>query len=335
MSRLWAVTGATGLLGNNLVRALVARGERVRVLVRGGATRPELAGIPLTIADGSLDSPLERCFDGADVVVHAAAQVRIGRRDADHMHRVNVDGTRAVCAAVERCGARLVHVSSVDGLGLRSLAHPADEMVSPRREEEVAPYITTKRAADAVVRASATDHVIVHPTFMLGPYDWKPSSGTMLRAIARGRGRIAPPGANNFVHVQDVVHGIIAAADGPRGRAWILGNENLTYREAWSLFARVTGGPAPVATLPPTAVAPVAAALDLAWTVVGWLGVPEGDLNGPAVRMGSKPHVFDPSRARAELGLPATPIEQAARDAWDWMRRDPRGATFSGTASPA
>ncbi len=327
MGRVWAITGATGLLGNNLVRELVARGEHVRVLARGGARRRELAGLDVEVFDGDLRDAgtLAACVSGADLVVHAAAVVQVGRQGARDMHAVNVEGTRAVCDAVPP-GARLVHVSSVDALGIRSLAHPADEDTPPHPSEEIAPYVTTKRAADRVVRTSGTDFVIVHPTFMLGPWDWKPSSGAMLRAIARGQGRIAPPGANNFVHVRDVVLGILAAAEGPRGRAWILGNENCTYRDAWTRFAGAIGAPAPLATLPRGLVEPLATGLDAWWARMGVLGVREGELNGPALRMGGVPHVFDVTRARRELGLPATPIEEAAREGWAWMRDHLGGA---------
>ncbi len=317
------MTGATGLLGNNLVRTLVGRDVHVRVLARGGETRHELAGLDVEVFDGDLGNPvtLHACLAGSDVVVHAAAMVKFGRAHAHAMHAVNVEGTRAVCDALPS-SARLVHVSSVDALGIQTLDHPADEDTPPHPFEELAPYVTTKRAADRVVRGSRADFVIVHPTFMLGPWDWKPSSGAMLRAIARGEGRVAPPGANNFVHVRDVVEGLIAAAHGPRGRAWILGNENCTYRDAWTRFAGVIGAPAPVGTLPRALVDPLAMGLDAWWSLLGRFGVREGELNGPTVRMGAVPHVFDVTRARRELGLPATPIEVAAREGWAWMQEN-------------
>jgi dihydroflavonol-4-reductase len=320
----WAVTGATGLLGNNLVRALVHDGVRVRVLVRGASedearARREIADLDgrIEVVAGDLDRPdaLRACMAGAEVVVHAAAAVWIGRSRRAEMERINVEGTRAVCAAVP-AGARLVHVSSVDALGLGTLAQPADEDVAPQAHEGGVPYVDTKRAADVVVRASGVEHVIVHPTLMFGPWDWKPSSGAMLLAVARGQGRLAPDGGNNFVHVSDVVAGIRAAARGASGRAWILGNENLTYRDAWARMARITGGAPPIATVP------AALGHTVAWMLDGLhtLGLPEGQMNGAAVRMGFVPHYFDPARARAELGLPSTPVESAFSDAWEWFR---------------
>jgi dihydroflavonol-4-reductase len=318
----WAVTGATGLLGNNLVRALVARGDEVRVLARGrteseARDRKELAGLDVTVVPGDLDDAeaLRRCFAGAEIVVHAAASVWIGWTGRDDAMRVNVDGTRAVCAAVP-AAARLVHVSTVDALGLGTWAAPATEDSAPRDGEGGVPYVDSKRAADRVVRASGTDHVFVFPTYMLGPWDWKPSSGRMVLAVARGIARLAPAGGNNFVHVRDVVEGTIAAARGPSGRGWILGNENLRYVDAWRRIARVVDAPAPIGELPAWAGRAAAVALDAGAA----LGLREGEINGASTRMGFLPHWFDPSRARAELAMPQTSLEDAVSDAWAWFR---------------
>lgn len=313
--RRWAVTGATGLLGNNLVRKLIARGAEVRVLVRGGH-RPELDGLKLEVVPGDLgdEAAVGALCRGVDVVVHAAATVWIGQTGRAEAERVNVGGTRTVCAAVPS-GARLVHVSSVDGLGLGTRERPATEDTAPRPEEGGVPYVDTKRAADEVVRASGVDHVIVHPTLIVGPWDWRVNVGKMLLAVRRGQARVAPPGGNNFVHVDDVCAGILAAAEGPRGRAWILGNEDLSYHAAWTRIAAVVGGPAPIATLPRW-VGPVASFVT---GIPARLGLREGDINAATTRFGFVDHYFDPSRARRELGLPATPVDQAFTDAWRWL----------------
>lgn len=314
----WAVTGATGLLGNNLVRTLLSRGAEVRVLVRG-EDRRELRGLSCHQEPGDLgDLPaLMRCFEGAEVVCHVAAMVHVGHSRRDEMVEINVEGTRRVCEAMPE-GARLLHISSVDALGFGSLASPSTEEDGPRSEEGGIPYPDTKRQADEVVRASGVDHVILHPTFMLGPYDWKPSSGAMLLEVAKGLGRIAPPGANNFVHVQDVVEGILAAASAPRGRAYILGNQDLSYRDAWAQMAKVVGRAPPVATFP-KAIGPLASFL---FDIPRRLGFKEGDINGATTHFGFIEHCFDASRAREELSLPQTPIEDAIQGAWAFFQAE-------------
>lgn len=321
----WAVTGATGLVGNNLVRALCAEGARVRVLARG-AGRKELAGLPVETIEGDLSpGSLAELVRGADVVVHAAANVWVGTTGRADLERVNVGGTGLVCDAVlaEQAATgrrvRLIQVSSVDALGLGTREHPATEATPALESEGGVPYVDTKRAADRLVRGRADlDAVFVHPTYMLGPWDWRPSSGRMLLEIAKGKGLLAPSGGNNFVDVRDVVAGIRACADpnrAPSGSAWILGNENLTYLEAWTRMAGVVGARPPLGETPRWLGLLAAAALEVPLA----LGMKEGDINPATTRMSFLPHYFDPTKAQRELGVPATQLETALADAWAWF----------------
>ncbi|MFO0004951.1 MAG: NAD-dependent epimerase/dehydratase family protein, partial [bacterium] len=94
------------------------------------------------------------------------------------MRRVNVQGTRLVAEAARKAGARLVQVSSVNALGLTGDGSPADED-TPFQNTVECPYVVTKREAEQVVLEEVDrglDAVIVNPVFMLGAWDWKPSS---------------------------------------------------------------------------------------------------------------------------------------------------------------
>jgi dihydroflavonol-4-reductase len=312
----WAITGATGLLGNNLARLLVERGARVKVLARG-CDRKELRGLDVEVVQGDLAdaAALAELARGAEVVVHAAAlaEVQVGGRE--RLRAVNVEGTRSVCTAMP-AGARLVHVSSVDALGMRSREHPADEDCGPMPHEGGVPYVDSKREADRVVRASGVDHVLVHPAFMVGPWDWKPSSSRMVLAIGKGLGRFPPPGGNCFVDVRDVAAAILPASQAPAGRAFVLGHENLSYFEAWTRMAAAIGAPRPWFSLPRPVTLGVAAVLDAA----RFAGIPEGgEINAATTRMSTLPHYFSSARALAELGLRSRSLEESTRDAWAWF----------------
>jgi dihydroflavonol-4-reductase len=319
---LVAVTGATGLVGNNVVRLLLARGFRVRALVRPRLTGVDrsLAGLPVEIAEGRVGDPafLRRSCEAASLVVHSAGMVHIGRRHADEMWRVNVEGTRNVARAAFEAGAQMVHVSSVDAIGLRADGLPADEDTPPGGLHEC-PYVTTKRESETVVLAEVArglDAVIVNPVYMLGPWDWKPSSGRMLLEVASGKGAFAPPGSNDFVDVRDVAAGILLAATrGRSGRRYILGGHRLSYLEAWRLFAEVSGRMPPLALAPPVAV-----------RVAGWFGDVAGmfmkrepDLNSAAAASSLLPHNFSSQRAQTELGYHFRPFETTVEDAFDWF----------------
>lgn len=312
----WAITGGTGLVGNNLVRLLVDRGAHVTVLSRR-APRKEFAGLAVTEIEGDLDDTvaLQRCFAGADVVVHSAAMVDIRQTGKADFERINVQGTRNVLAALPK-GARLLHVSSVDALGMRSRENPADEDCAPAAHEGGVPYVDTKRAADALVQQSAVDWRIVYPTYMLGPWDWRPSSGQMVLEIATGKGAFAPSGGNNFVDVRDVVEAMVVAAALPSGGRWILGNANLSYREAWTIMAAVTGARPPMGELPHWLGSLASGAL----SAVEAIGLPEGVINASSVRMSFAPHYFTSERARRDLDMRSTPLKETVEAAWKWFK---------------
>ena len=316
------VTGATGLVGNNVVRQFVDRGRPVRVLVRGSGPVVDraFAGLPVTRCPGALDDErsLAAASAGAGVVVHAAAVVHCGWARLEEMRRVNVEGTRLVARAARLAGARLIHVSSVDAIGLRSDGGPADEDTPPGGMPEC-PYVVTKREAEAAVLAEVErglDAVIVNPVYMLGPWDWKPSSGRMLLEVAAGRGLFAPPGANDFVDVRDVAAGIITAIDrGRSGRRYILGGHPLSYLDAWRIFARTTG------RMPPLGHAPRAAVRVAGWLgdAIGLITGKEPDVNSAATTMSLLAHNFSSRRAETELGYAYRPFETTVQDAWSWF----------------
>ncbi len=316
------VTGATGLLGNNVARLLLNRGYSVRALVRPHSRlgNRALEGLDLQLVPAVLadERSIQQAINGAACVVHSAAIVQLGRRHLAEMRRVNVDGTRLVAQAARRAGARLIHVSSVDAIGLRPDGAPADEETAVGGLLEC-PYVITKREAEAAVLEEVSrglDAVIVNPVYMLGPWDWKPSSGRMLLEVGSGWGTFAPPGSNDFVDVRDVANGILTAMQrGQTGRRYILGGHALSYLEAWKMFARVAGRMQPLGNALPAFV-----------QAAGWLGdvaslfrMEEFSINSMAAGMSLLSHNFDCTRAQSELGYTYRALETTVYDAWHWF----------------
>lgn len=313
------ITGGTGLVGNNLVRLLLDRGMRVRTMVRGDSGR-ELDGLPVETAVGDVTdtAAVRRAMAGARTVIHSAAMVHVGWRRLDAMRRVNVEGTRIVAEAARAVGARLVQVSSVNALGLTGDGSPADED-TPFGNTVECPYVVTKREAEQVV-LDQVDHgldaVIVNPVFMLGPWDWKPSSGRMLLEVAQGKGLFAPPGSQHFADVRDIASAIVAALDrGTRGRRYILGGHHRSFLEAWTLFAQVTGRRPPRGVAPRPLVRFAGRVGDLIGGCVGR----EGPLNSAAATMSLLCQHFSSDRARTELGYSIRPLEDTVDHAWRWF----------------
>ncbi len=161
------------------------------------------------------------------------------------------------------------------------------------------------------------DATIVNPGFMIGPYDWKPSSGRMLLQVAKGWGLFAPLGINSYCDVRDVARGILAAARlRVAGRcSYILGGQMLSYFQAWRIFAQVTGGTPPMFPAGPLTRMGAGFCGDLIAKLTGH----EPDVNSAATAISAQRRNFSNARAQAELGYHARPLRDAAAAAWQWF----------------
>ena len=322
-SQLTLVTGATGLLGNNVVRLLLDSGRRVRVLVRASSDPRPLDGLDVEVVRGDVRDPdaVRHGLEGVDCVVHSAGYVQLGRSQLERHRAVNVTGARHVALAARAHGVRMVHVSSCDAVGIRSLDEPADEE-TPLEVPLPVPYVITKREAERVVLDEVDrglDAMIVNPSFMLGPWDWKPSSGRMLLEVAGGRGLLAPRGWFSVCDVRDVAAGILAAIDrGQSGRRYILAGHTMSYLAAWRVFAEVSGARRPWGTAGPLLAAAAGRCGDL-W---GRLTHREPDVNSGAIALARLPKSYSSRRAEAELGYQIRDTEETVRDAWTWFREN-------------
>ncbi|HEV3006379.1 MAG TPA: HpnA protein, partial [Pirellulales bacterium] len=166
------------------------------------------------------------------------------------------------------------------------------------------------------------DAVVVNPAYMLGPWDWRPSSGRMLLAVARGYLHWAPAGGNDFCDARDVAAGVLAAAErGKTGRRYILGGEAMTYLEAWRLFAQVAGVAPPTCSIGRCALSRgVVHAMGLAGNLWGWMTGREPDVNSAATSLSLVEHHFSTERARSELGYAPRPVRQTVEAAWLWFQ---------------
>jgi dihydroflavonol-4-reductase len=315
------VTGASGFVGANLVRALLDAGWRVRVLVRGPA--PSLAGLDVARTTGDLFVPeLAAAMHGSDAVFHVAALYSLWRRDRAALLRVNVEGTRAVLAAARTAGVpRVVHTSSVAALGVRADGRPADENYRSPLARLIGAYKRSKRLAeDEVDRAVAggQDVVLVNPPTPIGPWDAKPTpTGEIVVRFLRGRMPAYVECGLNVVDVRDVAAGHLAAyTHGRTGERYILGAENLTLRTLLERLAALAGRPAPRLRLPRL--------IPLVYAALGEALLPplglRPDVPLESVRMAKQRMWYDAAKAERELGLVPHGVTEALAAAVTWFR---------------
>lgn len=323
------VTGATGLVGGNLVRELSARGEQVRILVRRNSNTMAvdgLSGVEKVLGDITDRDSLREAMKGCECVYHCAADVRMWIVPMDVMRRINVEGTRNVLETAREMGVRrVVHVSTVDAIGFSTpdgwgkRDKPSNEDVPFQNERFAIPYMITKYEAQQValtMNKLGLEVVIVNPTYMLGPWDVKPSSGAMIIEVAKGLAKGYTTGGNNFVHIKDVVSAMITAMEkGRPGELYILGNENLSYKEIFTKVAKVVGVPPPKFKIPKI----ISLTAGFFGTLYGELTHTEPNINHLTAAMGYVEHYFDSSKAVRELNMPQTPIEVAIEDAYRWF----------------
>jgi dihydroflavonol-4-reductase len=323
------VTGANGFLGRHLVAELLRRGYGVRALVRAeNRTTPSpllpLHSLPIEYREGDISQPhtVAGAADGCTAIIHAAALAQVNPARNPAVWAVNDAGTATVLQLAQQARIdRFIYVGTANVFGFGTRQQPGDETRPFAGARYGLDYMDSKHAAtQRVLRAVADWHlpaVLVHPTFMLGPGDAKPTSNALLLELAGGRLPGYPAGGKNYVHVQDVaVATVNALQQGRLGESYILGHQNLSYREAFALMAGVMGVPAPRWPVPAAVARLYGAACDLQ---AHWSGRP-AQLNPAMVAVANDGHYFSAQKAIVELSMPQTSLEQAIQEAFDWFK---------------
>jgi dihydroflavonol-4-reductase len=323
------VTGASGFIGANLVHELVARGHRVKALVRAESDLRGLAGAEFQSVTGDvLDRKLlEREMVGCDWCFHVAASYHLWLRDYAPMYAANVKGTRNVLEAAGKVGCgKIIYTSTVGCIGLPKEkggeAVTTDETTPVSEAQMSNHYKLSKWQAEQIARKLAEKFpvIIVNPSAPIGPRDVKPTpTGQVIVDFLNRKLPAYLETGLNWVHVRDVAIGhILAAEKGGVGERYILGNAqgNWTMQETLATLQEITGIRAPKKKVPYW-IALAAAHVD---EKISFFTnkPPKAPLAG--VRMAKYKMWFNPQKAVRELGLPQTPPKQALADAVEWFR---------------
>lgn len=316
-----ALTGSSGHLGANLVRLLIEKGYEVCALVNRDTRAVE--GLDCARSPGSVLDTDSLCaaFRDAEIVFHLAAVVTLAHRDNGTVWRTNVDGTRNVVnACVARGVRRLIHFSSIHAFS----AHPCDEVVTEDRplaaESNLPIYDRTKVAGELEAlkgSGQGLEVLIVNPTAVVGPNDFKPSAmGRVLLDLKARRLPAVVQGGFSWVDARDVSLGAEAAGRiGRSGERYLLAGHHKSLAELARIASVIAGVPPPHFTLP-------------VW--MARLGVPFAAF---ASAVSGKPASFTRASLRAvthhqkisydkaacELGYAPRPLEDTIADTYRWF----------------
>lgn len=303
------LTGATGFIGGHVAKRLLAEGADLACLVRPTTPAHHLERMGAKVVRGDITNPATLDLAGQHLLIHAAAWVGYGlpSKKLDLLRRTNVEGTRNIFHAAERAGvAKVVHVSSIAAIG-RTARGPATE--DSRREGHVESlYAETKTAAHEIALKAGIPTAIPMPGVVLGrdgPFD------PILKALARGRVPVLPgdDAVKGFVHVEDVVEGILLAAARGQG-PYLLVDENLRATELFVAALEEAGLRVPRRRIPTSLVVGAGAAVEGAFKLVGKTPPISGELLG-ALR---HPMSYDSGKARKELGWRPELVKRLAAD---------------------
>jgi nucleoside-diphosphate-sugar epimerase len=318
------VTGATGHLGANLVRRLLADGEQVRVMVRAGHDHSSLDGLALERATADLcdSAAVDAAVKGCSHVYHCAALVSTIEGDAAHKRKIfdtNVLGTRHLLESALRHGVAKVVVSgSLSAIGYDAHRPSHEEMPFYPFERQL-PYGFTKHLVEheaLKAHAEGLNVVVATSCGILGPNDYVPSRmGQVLIDYAHGRLRAYIPGGFEFVSTHDIVEGhILAMRKGRSGQNYIFSTAYASVDELMAMFREVTGQPLPKFRLPPLLMAVLAELADKTWYRV-FPNLPRR-FTPAAVRLLRMQRRADHGKAKRELGYEPTDLLQAVKDAY-------------------
>ncbi len=325
------VTGATGLLGNNLVRLLLERGVEVKALVRSREKARQQFGQMerLEIIEGDMEhvSGFAGAMAGCDVVFHTAAYFRESYGGGKHwaqLKRINVDATAELITAAYGAGVRrFVHTSSIAVVNGPRGAWIDETMM--RDENDADDYYRSKIQSDRAVAAFLDRHadmfgVFVMPGWMHGPGDLGPTAAGQfaLDFMKRALPGI-PPGTFSFVDARDVALALVAADEkGRRGEHYLAAGHHIAMRDLVQIYEKVTGIPAPQRAIPVAILWPIACFQEMMARITGRPAL----LSLATVRTmrnEAERTRFDPAKSQNELGLRFRPIEVTVCDETSWF----------------
>jgi len=319
------VTGSTGLLGANVVRALLEMNYQITVIIRKTSNLSVLDGLPLNIIYGNINNEddITNAVEGCNAIIHIAADTNQTYTKLSQYEEINVKPVKYIIAAARlHRVAKVIYVSSAAVCGYGTKDFPGTETEPMRPPFSKSFYIQSKAIGQRLIQDASQDtncdFIVVNPSFMLGAYDSKPSSGKIILMSYKKRFIFVPPGGKNFVHVKDVADGICNALQhGKNGECYLLTGKNLSYMEFFKIVEGISNQKSTYIIIPP-----------LVLKITGWIfdvlssvGL-RSSLSLINAKILCAGNYYSNQKSVKELNMQLTPISIAVKDATQWFIKE-------------
>lgn len=317
------VTGANGLLGTNVIHALVAAGYNAVGMLRHKDSFRGVVSGPLELVEGNVTSQADvlNAASGCDAIIHCAActSQKAGMKT---YYDVNLGGAINILEATKTLGIRrIVNISTANIFAYGSLEHPGDESGESVPPFSESGYVLSKLAVQECLKEynKYVETITLCPTFMLGPYDSKPSSGRIILMGYRRKFMFYPPGGKNFVAVQDVARCAVSAlTKGVPGMAYIIGGENMSYKDFFRLVSERTDNKCLMFKIPECMLKAIGS---LGSFIENKFNIPN-EFNAANMEMLCIGNYYGSDRAAKELGFSCRPVSEAVDEAIGWFQKE-------------
>lgn len=316
------VTGANGLLGTNVINELLRKGYKVYGYLRKKSSYKGIVNANLTLLEGNLPdvNGIFQVLGDVDTIIHCAAITNQNLLQYSDYYDLNIKSVKhLVDIAIEQSVSKFIYVSTSNVFGHGKSGVSANESSKMRYPFSESFYALSKLEASRYLKTkeSQIEVVTVNPTFMIGAYDTKPSSGRIVLMGLKNRIVFCPPGGKNFVCVEDVANGIISVLDNAvNGASYIIGNENLSYTKFFKRLRVLCKRTFIIVKLPRI----VLLFFGRIGDTLRYFGV-RTNLSTVNMKAVSINNYYSNRKALEELRLTINPIEKGIEDAINWFKK--------------
>lgn len=317
------ITGATGMLGRMVLNKLKPLGFNIVVLVEPAQWQNASLIPDVSLLKGDIRNPdtYRDTLKSCAYVIHIAASTQVYPRRNANCYSINTDAVKHLAQEILQSSVkRLIHIGTASSFGSATKSTFRTELSDFNLASYGMDYINSKQMAQAhLLHLHATQQlpvIIINPTFMIGPYDYLPSSGRLLKALLSGALPGYTHGGRSFVYSGDVADAIVNALTlGRNGQCYITGGENLSYKDFFILASTIYNKPFTLKRIP-LVFTHVLGFLSSAWAR---LTKKPPILSFGVSLLAGKYQFYSSAKASAELNYNITPLSKAIKESVDWM----------------